>query len=378
MKRILVVGGGPAGMMAALSARLHHPYAEVILFERNARLGLKLLMTGGGRCNVSCRLTPEVFIQAMPKHGRFLYSALHQFGPKEIEDFFVNEGCPLIEEDHHRLFPSSGKSITILKALENALIKQGVKIELNASVEKWDDKGLWVNQKLIKADTVILANGGKVLPQTGSDGNGYQLATQAGHSITELYPAEVPLVSNDEFIQNKVLQGISVNDVEMTIPTQHKKGKKLCHHILFTHFGLSGPLALQSSTEVRQALQRNSGPVSLILDFAPGIEDETEIEKRLPKRLRQFIDERARTENVSVHYFPVSVYETQGFKHAFVTDGGVSLKEIDAKTMRSKLNPKLSVCGELLDLNGYTGGYNITIALSTGYAAGKYALGDES
>lgn len=382
-KKVYIIGGGPAGMMAAYSAKKHFPETDVILLERNERLGKKLGFTGGGRCNVCANTDIETIVKHVVKNGNFLYSALHSFGPQEIISFFEEQNCPLKEEDHHRMFPKDDQAKSIIAALEGALKQVGVKVYLACFVESIDeDKRLiMTNQGKFGYDKLILATGGKVLPGSGSDGHGYSLAKQLGHSMTELLPAEVPLVSNDRFIQEKLLQGLSFQDINLKLLSNAKVKQTICHDLLITHFGLSGPAALRMSFYVQKALEKEK-PVYLAIDFCPNLSESNlnektlpEIKELLPKRLASYIESQVSSKGDFIKmmkHFKVSVYETRGFSYAFVTNGGVNLKEIDPKTMRSKLKEDLSFCGELMDISAFTGGYNITSAFSSGYAAGRY------
>lgn len=392
MKSVYIVGAGPSGMMAALSTKKHHPQANVILVERNKRLGTKLRLTGGGRCNVTANVDVETVIRNVPKNGKFLYSSLSHFGPQEIQRFFEEAHCPLKEEDHGRMFPASNKSQSIINALQDELRRLGVEIMYESFVEGIDPEKqiLTINSQEYVYDHIILATGSRTLPGSGSDGNGYNLAELFGHTVTQLLPAEVPLVSNDIFIQDKVLQGLSFQDVSLTILQKGKKKQTITHDLLFAHFGISGPAALRASFYVQQVLAKEK-PVQLVIDFLPKVSYETMaasedivsflIDQGLPKRLVSYFETLSKHKNdilENTKKFKMTVYDTRGFSHAFVTNGGVSLKEVDPKTMKSKLNRSLSFCGELLDTNAFTGGFNITSAFSTGYTAGKYCLSEET
>ncbi|CAM3731603.1 aminoacetone oxidase family FAD-binding enzyme [Erysipelothrix urinaevulpis] len=388
---ILVIGAGPSGMMAAISAKEHHPHATVRLLDGNARLGTKMRLSGGGRCNVTANVNNDVIIQNIPKNGKFLYSSLENFGPKEIIAYFNEKNCPLKEEDHQRMFPVSNRSHDIVDAMHRHLDELGVNIHLQRRVEAIDftNKLVKTSQNTMKYDGLIIASGGKTLPGSGSDGSMFQIIETLGHTITKLTPAEVPLVSNDQVIQDKSLQGLSFNDVEVSIYHKAKVKHTLTHDLLFTHFGLSGPAALRSSFYILKIMEKEK-PVKLTLDFIPTVsfEDLHDILEKnevndlyhlfqLPKRLIDYLDEQANNNHELGQWlkkFPISVYETRGFSHAFLTNGGVHVKEVDPKTMKSKQDTSVSFCGEVLDFNAFTGGYNITAALSSGYTAGKYVL----
>ena len=390
-KKIVVLGGGPSGMMAAISAKKHHPDAVVSLLDRNKRLGTKLRISGGGRCNVTADVSDDEVVEHIPKNGKFLYSSLTHFGPKEILSFFPENGTPLKEEDHHRMFPATNKSADIVLALERSMSDLGVLLYMETDVEDID-----VDKKIVKCagksfpyDHLIMAAGGKTYPGTGSDGTGYRLAELFGHTITELIPAEVPLVSNDRVIQEKTLQGLSFHDIEITVYKKGKVKKTLMHDLLFAHFGLTGPAALRASFYVMDLLKKYP-TVDVSIDYVPSLNfgevksgiaemglEEFMKSHELPKRLTTYIESISETEDEivsNIKKMMFSVYDTRGFAHAFVTNGGVSLKEIDPKTMKSKLNPSLSFAGELMDISAFTGGFNITTAFSSGFTAGKFAL----
>lgn len=393
MKQIIIIGGGPSGMMAAISSKEHHPEAHVILMDRNKRLGTKLRLSGGGRCNVTADVSIQEVIAHVPKNGKFLYSALNQFNPQDIMKFFPENGTELKIEDHHRVFPASNKSHDIAAALIRKLEALGVEIIQECDVTEINPttKKVFSNHGTYNYDHLILATGGRTLPGTGSDGTGYKLSESLGHSITELVPAEVPLVSNDTVIQEKSLQGLSFHDIEITVYEKGKAKITLMHDLLFAHFGISGPAALRASFYVMDLLKKYD-TVDVSIDFLPG-KNQQEIQDLIaassldevlssfdiPKRLVTYIRTQVSSDAELIQQlkkFMVSVYTTRGFAHAFVTNGGVNLKEIDPKTMKSKLLPHVSFAGELMDVSAYTGGFNITTAFTTGFTAGKYALSD--
>lgn len=391
MKTLYIIGAGPAGMMAAISAKEHHSSLDVILVERNNVLGKKLKLTGGGRCNVTADVTNEEVIKNTVKNGKFLYSALMQYNTKDICSFFEQLDCPLKVEEHNRVFPQSDDANDIIFALKRKMKELNIKIEYNTIVEEVTDKTIITNKGTYPYDYLILATGGCSYAMTGSDGTGYELSKQLGHTITNLQPAEVPLVSNDQVIQTKELQGLSFSNVRITILQKGKAKYKVDHDLIFTHFGISGPAALQASYYVQKVLVKET-PATINIDFLPNVSLETlqeELKTKtieeifsahdLPKRLCEYLktqhDKNADILS-NIKKFPLTIYTTRGFTNAFVTDGGINIKEVDPKTMKSKLHDNISFCGEMLDVHGHTGGYNITIAFVSGYVAGKYILED--
>ena len=384
MKQILIIGGGPAGCMAAIACKTFNPSYTVMLIEGNPRLGEKLRLTGGGRCNLTANVTPEEIIKHTPRNGRFLFSSLNNMDPHAIMRFFTERKLKLKEEDHQRIFPTSDKAEDVVNVLEHELRQLGVQVQLSTRVSSIDVKKKQVktNKGAFTFDHLIFATGGATYPQTGSNGQSFELLKQCGHTITPLKPSEVPLVSNASIIQTKELQGLSFKDISMTAYVNDKKIIQVTHDLLFTHFGLSGPAALQTSSYLNDAFKEGN-KITVSIDFLPQVkreELEAQIKSKpiedvllfygIPKRLLQVLKTRASLDVVSIKQFKLELHGTRGFTTAFVTSGGVSLKEIDPKTMRSKLVPWLSVCGEALDVNSLTGGYNMTVAFSTGYTAG--------
>jgi len=411
---VIVIGGGSAGLMAAIAASKRR--ASVLLLDKGDKLGRKLGISGGGRCNVTNNKDLDELIRHIPGNGRFLHSSLANFNNKDIIAFFENLGIRLKEEDNGRMFPVTDRAKTVVDTLVGQVRKQGVDIRVNAPVDTvlYED-GRVTGVRLRSGETlscrsVIVASGGKSVPQTGSTGDGYAWAETAGHTITELFPTEVPLTSNEPFITSKELQGLSLRDVALSV--WNAKGKRVVEHrgdMIFTHFGLSGPIALRCSQFVVQALKASgTGNVEVAIDLMPDkspdeVYSETlklaELEpkkaaknvlkaclpeKMIPPLLRGAeLAETVTYDNVPrqawsrlaglIKRFPVRVYGTLSIEDAFVTGGGVNLKEIDPKTMESKLTKGLYFCGEVLDIHGYTGGYNITAAFSTGYTAGMHA-----
>lgn len=408
---MIIIGAGPSGMMAAISAA--EIGATVALIDKNKKVGKKLLLTGGGRCNVTNAASVDEIIANVPGNGRFLHSAFAQFSNREIISFFTKNGVTLKEEDHGRLFPVTNQSKTIVDALFQKIKELGIHYFPNTKVTQLlfeDDaiKAVKTENLLFYTSAVILATGGKTYPSTGSTGDGYALARAAGHTITPLYATESALISQDSFILDKRLQGISLNDVALGV--QNAKGKTIVthqHDLLFTHFGLSGPAALRCSSFVNQELSKGASKVTVKLDFFPQktletlLKDLTERSKNenksvknifsglLQERLLIFLLEQAEISPQLPAYqmeqkplerlaqilksFQMTISATFPLEKSFVTGGGVLLKQINPKTLESKLCNGLFISGELLDINGYTGGYNITCAFVTGWVAGFHA-----
>ena len=414
MYDVIVIGGGPSGLMAAITAAENG--AKVLLIEKGHKLGQKLAISGGGRCNVTNRMPIEDLVRHIPGNGRFLYSALSDFNNEDIIWFFEELGIPLKEEDHGRMFPVNNKAQSVVDALIHKLKELHVTVRMNTAVKtlhyqegKAESVELESGEKF-PSKTIIVAVGGKSVPQTGSTGDGYAWAEKAGHTITELYPTEVPITSNEQFIKEKRLQGLSLRDIELSV--LNEKGKTIIRHrldMIFTHFGISGPAALRSSQFVVKELKKTkSDKVTVAIDLFPDKnldQIQKEITERLqaepkkaiknvlkgymPERYLLFLLEEAQIPSEitfshlskeSLRYFAEKIKQftftvngTLSIEQAFVTGGGVSIKEINPKTMESKMMNGLYFCGEILDIHGYTGGYNITVAFVTGHTAGKYA-----
>ncbi|MED4969264.1 NAD(P)/FAD-dependent oxidoreductase [Parageobacillus toebii] len=411
---VVVIGGGPSGLMAAIGAA--EQGAKVLLIEKGNKLGRKLAISGGGRCNVTNRLPVEEIIKHIPGNGRFLYSAFSEFNNEDIIRFFERLGVQLKEEDHGRMFPVTDNAQSVVQALVNELKRLHVGIRLNtpvADVEYEHGKTIGVTLKtgeFIGAKAVVVAVGGKSVPQTGSTGDGYAWAEKAGHTITELFPTEVPITSNEPFIQERTLQGLSLRDVALSVLKPN--GKPIITHrmdMLFTHFGISGPAALRCSQFVVKELKKHGkDAVMMSIDALPDQNKEelfqhiahlckeepkkaikNVLKGLLPERYILFLleqshidpqtpagmlsHEKIRTFIQHCKQFTFHVHGTLPLEKAFVTGGGVSVKEIHPKKMASKLMEGLYFCGEILDIHGYTGGYNITAALVTGRLAGVNA-----
>lgn len=411
---VIVIGGGPSGLMAAIAAA--EQGADVALLDKGDKLGRKLGISGGGRCNVTNNKDIDELVTYIPGGGRFLYSAFSLFSNRDIIAFFENLGIALKEEDNGRMFPVSDKAKTVVDALIGKARSLGVRLLVHHPVREIRyEEGrvagvVLASGEFMAARAVVIATGGRSVPHTGSTGDGYPWAQAAGHTITDLYPTEVPIVSREPFIQSRELQGLSLRDVKLSV--MGPKGKPVVSHrgdMLFTHFGLSGPIALRCSGFIRSVKQKNGGgdvtlAIDLFPDEAPAVLEQRlrrlaadEPKKALKNVLKGTIPERMlpllfiRAELAAdttyehlpkepwqafvsvLKSFTLRVSGTRSFEEAFVTGGGVHLKEVDPRTMGSKLMGNLYFCGEVLDIHGYTGGYNITAAFATGYTAGYHA-----
>ena len=381
----IIIGGGPAGMMAAISSSFYGQKA--LLLEKNKRLGKKLAGTGGGRCNVTNNGDLDDLLAGIPGNGRFLYSVFSQFDNHDIINFFTENGVKLKVEDHGRVFPSTDKSRTIIEALEKKIAELDGTVITNTeivSVKKTDDlftvrssDQTWTCQKL------IVTTGGKSYPSTGSTGFGHDIARHFKHTVTDLEAAESPLLTD---FPHKTLQGISLDDVTLSY------GKHvITHDLLFTHFGLSGPAAQRLSSFVKggETIYLDVLPQMSQQDLTDFLEENREkslkncLKILLPERMADFFaqpfPEKVKQLHISekealikqIKELPIPVTGKMSLAKSFVTKGGVSLKEINPKTLESKLVPGLHFAGEVLDINAHTGGFNITSALCTGWVAGS-------
>lgn len=381
----IIIGGGPAGMMAAISSSYYGN--KTLLIEKNRRLGKKLAGTGGGRCNVTNNGTLDDLMAGIPGNGRFLYSVFSQFDNHDIIQFFEDRGVALKVEDHGRVFPKTDKSKIIIDALAHSIQELGGEVLTNTevvSVKKID------NLFHIKSATeefvcekLIVTTGGKAYPSTGSTGFGYDIARHFKIKVTELEAAESPLLTD---FPHKALQGISLDDVSLTYQKHH-----ITHDLLFTHFGLSGPVALRMSSFLK-------GGETITLDVLPKLSTEdldaflsenrekslkNTLKMLLPERLASFLaqtfpekvkqltPQQASALVKNLKAMPIKVTGKMSLAKSFVTKGGIDLKEINPKTLESKHVPGLHFAGEVLDINAHTGGFNITVALCTGWVAGS-------
>ena len=396
----IVIGGGPAGMFAAITAARQG--SHVLLLEANDRLGKKLLITGKGRCNVTNHCTPAEVLQKVPRNGRFLYSALDAFGPEQIMTFFQENGCPLKTERGNRVFPVSDKSLSVLECLQQQMKASGVTVKKGRVKQILTDGmqvcGVQTTQEKIMAKWVILATGGVSYPATGSTGDGYEMAQQLGHTIVSPEGSLVPLETEGRDCQD--MQGLSLRNVAVKLV--NAKGKVLYKdfgELLFTHFGISGPTVLSASAHMK-------GPDNcLVIDLKPAL-DEGKLNERIlrdldtyknrtmenaltdllprsmipvvlrrleipPQMQANSLKKEQRRALVSLlKAFEVKITGKRPVAEAIITSGGVKTSQIDPRTMESKLISGLYFAGEIIDCDAYTGGFNLQIAWSTAYAAG--------
>lgn len=409
MKQVIVIGGGAAGMMAAIAAAGQG--AKVTLFEKNEKTGKKIFITGKGRCNLTNACDPETFFDNVISNPKFLYSAFYQMDNRMIMDFFEKTGCRLKEERGARIFPVSDHSSDVIAALNREMNRLHVNVRLHTAVKeilwKETEEGKRINGvrlddgKAEYADSVIVSTGGKSYELTGSTGDGYRFAEKAGHTIKEIKPALVPFTVKEEWC--KAMQGLSLKNVSVMIKAEKKKIYEGFGEMLFTHFGVSGPLILSASSSYVKKYRGNQ--VSLFIDLKPALTVE-QLDKRLLRdfeenKNKQFknslegllpskmipvmvelsgitpekkVNEITREERnrlvLLLKNLELTVTGTRGFQEAIVTQGGVHVKEINPATMESKLVKGLYFAGEVLDLDALTGGFNLQIAWSTGYLAG--------
>lgn len=411
--KVIVIGGGPAGMMAAISSA--QDGNEVILLEKMQSLGRKLLITGKGRCNVTSSLDMDEFIKNTPGNGMFLYSCYKQFKNQDIINFLKEEGLEVKEERGNRIFPVTDKSLDVLKCFSKKIKELGIKVKCNTQVEEILVEnsqiiGVIAEGTKIKADKIILATGGKSYPLTGSTGDGYELVKKLGHTITKIQPSLVPLESYNRDMC-KELQGLSLRNIKIQL--EDIEAKKNIYEdfgeMMFTHFGVSGPTILSSSAhlvrykKIEEKLKNRK--IILKIDLKPALTEEkldervlrdfrkennkqfkNSLNKLLPQKLIQPIinkssinpnkkvneitkEERRRLVKL-LKEFIIEIKRFRPIEEAIITSGGINIKEINPKTMESKKIKGLYFAGEIIDVDAYTGGFNLQIAYSTGYVAG--------
>lgn len=429
--KVVIIGGGPAGMMSAITAAERGN--NVILFEKMKTLGRKLLITGKGRCNITSSIDIKDFIQNVPGNGKFLYSSFQNYTNRDIIDFLNKQGVKVKEERGNRMFPVSDKSKSVLDAFINKLNELKVDIRVNSRVTKievQDGKvvGIRYNNNILeKADKIIIATGGLSYPATGSTGDGYKIVQELGHNITKIKPSLVPIIVADKNIETqesikkskyrdsinlcKELQGLTLKNVSIKII--NKDNKKIIYEdfgeMIFTHFGVSGPIILSGSAHLLRYKNVeelfNKGSIKLIIDLKPALTYEkldsrvlrdfnaeknklfrNALDNLLPKKLIEpvielsGINENKRVNEITkeerkeiikiLKEFTITLKAFRSIDDAIITAGGVDIKQINPKTMESKLVKGLFFAGEIIDVDAYTGGFNLQIAYSTGYTAG--------
>ncbi len=411
MSKVVIIGGGPAGMMAAYGIAQASTEHEVIILEQNEKLGKKLYITGKGRCNVTNASDLEEVFAHIITNPKFLYSALYTFDNQRVMDFFEENGCRLKVERGNRVFPVSDHSSDIIKTFQNVLKQLGVKVQYNSCVKNLLTKenqvtGVVVEQNHksveIMADQVIVATGGISYPVTGSTGDGFKWAKEVGHTVTELKPSLVPFHVKEEWC--KELQGLSLKNVTAQLFVNGKRVYEEMGEMLFTHFGVSGPLVISGSSYY--GMQKKVDEAKMLIDLKPALSKE-QLDKRILREFegsqnKQFknaigglypskmtpimiqlsgidpnkkVNEITREERMNLVELTkglcLNITGTRGYSEAIITKGGIATKEVNPSTMESKLIKGLYFAGEILDSDALTGGYNLQIAWSTGYLAGS-------
>ena len=418
MANVIVIGGGPAGMMAAITAAEYGN--NVTIIEKNSDFGKKLLITGKGRCNITSSLYMSEFIKNTPGNGQFLYSAFQNYTNTDIIDFLKNQGLEIKEERGNRIFPVTDKSIDVLNCFKSKINELKIKKLFNTRVQKvlvqnGEVLGVRTDKEIIQTDKIILATGGKSYPLTGSTGDGYLIAQNIGHKVTEIRPSLVPLVIYEKN-ECKEMQGLSLRNVGIKIIDESKN--KLIYEdfgeMIFTHFGISGPTILSGSAhlvrykeidnlmkeqkiklqiDLKSALTEEQLDERILRDFKefknkqfkhaldkllpqkmiPIVIEKTKINEE--KRVNEITKEERRNLVKVLKKFELTIKDFRPVEEAIITSGGINIKEINPKTMESKLVKGLYFAGEIIDVDSYTGGFNLQIAYSTGYTAGMH-VGD--
>lgn len=415
--KVVIIGGGPAGMLSAISAGTNKN--DVTILEKMNMLGRKLLITGKGRCNITSSIPIDEFIKNVPGNGKFLYSCLNNFTNEDILNILKEEGLQTKVERGNRVFPITDKSQDVLQALLNRLKKLKVKIEVGANVKEILTEQDIVNgvkyiqggkEKVLKADKVILATGGKSYSATGSTGDGYELAKKVGHTVTEIKPSLVPISTKGKDLEIcRRMQGLSLKNVAIKI--KDAKNNKIIYEdfgeMIFTHFGVSGPVILSGSAHLLRYKKEDirQGNIKLIIDLKPALDVQklddrilrdfsleknkifkNSLDNLLPQKMISTvielsgIDQNKKVNGITreervrlvqlLKNFEITLHDFRPIEEAIITAGGISIKEINPKTMESKLIKGLYFAGEIIDVDAYTGGFNLQIAYSTGYTAG--------
>ena len=415
MKRVVVIGGGAAGLMAAVIAGREG--AKVTLLEKMNYVGKKMGITGKGRCNITNACDMSEFIKNTPGNGKFLYGAYERFTNEDLLQLLHDAGLETKVERGGRVFPASDSALDVRNTFMKLMKHYGVDVHLEEPVKKLlvDDgvvTGVVTDKEIYHADAVVIATGGKSYPATGSTGDGYILAAQVGHTITDIRPSLVPIVTEESWVKD--LMGLSLRNVELSVVAKNKVQAKMFGEMMFTHFGITGPIVLSLSHTVGKLMRKkNIGTIGLDINLKPALSPET-LDKRLqkdfdlyskkqlingmkdllPSRLIPLIIELAgidpqkpinqisKEERQQIGYMlqhmPLTVKGLRPVEEAIVTAGGISLKEFNPKTMESKLVKGLYGAGEVLDIDAFTGGYNLQAAFSTGYVAAMHITHPEA
>lgn len=415
MKRVVVIGGGAAGLMAAVIAGREG--AKVTLLEKMNYVGKKMGITGKGRCNITNACDMSDFIKNTPGNGKFLYGAYERFTNEDLLQLLHDAGLETKVERGGRVFPASDSALDVRNTFMKLMKHYGVDVHLEEPVKKLlvDDgvvTGVVTDKETYHADAVVIATGGKSYPATGSTGDGYILAAQVGHKITDIRPSLVPIVTEESWVKD--LMGLSLRNVELSVVAKNKVQAKMFGEMMFTHFGITGPIVLSLSHTVGKLMRKkNIGTIGLDINLKPALSPET-LDKRLqkdfdlyskkqlingmkdllPSRLIPLIIELAGIDpqkpinqiskeerqqiGCMLQHMPLTVKGLRPVEEAIVTAGGISLKEFNPKTMESKLVKGLYGAGEVLDIDAFTGGYNLQAAFSTGYVAAMHITHPEA
>jgi len=413
--KVVIIGGGPAGMMAAISCKIHNPAGDVVILEKNNTLGRKLLITGKGRCNITSSLEISEFIKNISGNGMFMFSSFKNYTNEDIIEMLKKNGVKVKEERGNRIFPVSDKAQDVLNAFEKELKRLNVNIKLNSNVKEINsienDRFLIKTEsENIEADKLIIATGGKSYPGTGSTGDGYNFALALGHTVTDIRPSLVPLEIKEK-IDCQSMQGLSLRNVAIKIKDIEKN--KLIYEdfgeMLFTHFGVSGPIILSGSAHliryknIEELLKQ--AKIKIYIDLKPALTEEqlnlrilrdfeeqknkefrNSLFELLPKKMINYviekseIDESKKVNEITkqerlglvklLKNLELTIDKTRPIDEGIITSGGINVKEINPSTMESKLVKNLYFAGEIIDVDAYTGGFNLQIAYSTGYTAG--------